>query len=119
MASNILGTPLQSCCSDPVTGFYRDGFCHTGPGDHGLHTVCAVMTEEFLAFTRSRGNDLSTAIPEFGFPGLKPGNRWCVCVTRWVEALDAGVAPPVCLEATHVGALEFVSLEDFQANAAP
>ena len=117
MASNVLGAPLQACCRDPLTGFYRDGFCHTGPEDRGLHTVCAVMTEEFLAFTRAVGNDLSTPVPAYGFPGLDPGDRWCLCVTRWAEALRAGCAPPVVLAATHVSALEFVSREDLQAHA--
>jgi uncharacterized protein (DUF2237 family) len=117
MASNVLGTPLQACCRDPLTGFYRDGFCHTGPEDRGLHTVCVVITEEFLAFTRSVGNDLSTPVPAYGFPGLEPGDRWCLCVTRWAEALRAGCAPAVVLAATHVSALEFVSREDLQAHA--
>lgn len=117
MASNVLGAPLQVCCRDPLTGFYRDGFCLTGPEDRGLHTVCAVMTEEFLAFTRSRGNDLSTPVPAYGFSGLEPGDRWCLCVTRWAEALGAGCAPPVVLAATHVSALEFVSRGDLQAHA--
>jgi uncharacterized protein (DUF2237 family) len=118
MPSNVLGTPLQCCCNDPKTGFYRDGYCRTGPDDKGLHTVCAVMTEEFLEFTRSRGNDLSTPVPEFGFPGLKPGDKWCLCVSRWAEALHAGKAPLVVMEATHLHALEFVSLDDLQAHAA-
>jgi uncharacterized protein (DUF2237 family) len=117
MASNVLGAPLQACCRDPLTGFYRDGFCHTGPEDRGLHTVCVVITEEFLAFTRSVGNDLSTPVPAYGFPGLEPGDRWCLCVTRWAEALQAGCAPAVVLAATHVSALEFVSREDLQAHA--
>jgi uncharacterized protein (DUF2237 family) len=117
MASNVLGTPLQACCRDPLTGFYRDGFCHTGPEDRGLHTVCVVITEEFLAFTRSVGNDLSTPVPAYGFPGLEPGDRWCLCVTRWAEALQADCAPAVVLAATHVSALEFVSREDLQAHA--
>jgi uncharacterized protein (DUF2237 family) len=117
MASNVLGTPLQACCRDPLTGFYRDGFCHTGPEDRGLHTVCVVITEEFLAFTRTVGNDLSTPVPAYGFPGLEPGDRWCLCVTRWAEALQAGCAPAVVLAATHVSALEFVSREDLQAHA--
>jgi uncharacterized protein len=119
MPTNVLGKPLQCCCSHPPTGFYRDGFCRTGPDDRGLHSVCSVMTAEFLEFTRSRGNDLSTPAPHFAFPGLKPGDRWCLCVSRWVEALQAGVAPPVCLEATHLSALEFVTLEDLTAHAAP
>jgi hypothetical protein len=115
--SNVLGEPLRPCCFSPATGFYRDGFCRTGPGDYGLHTVCIEATAEFLAFSRSRGNDLSTPIPPYDFPGLVPGDRWCLCVTRWKEALDAGMAPRVILAATHVSALEFVSLEDLQAHA--
>lgn len=118
MASNVLGDPLQSCCTDPLTGFYRDGFCHTGPGDIGLHSVCALMTSEFLAFSSSRGNDLITPLPEFQFPGLKPGDSWCLCVSRWVEAFHAGVAPPVRLAATHISALEFVTLENLRLHAA-
>lgn len=116
-AMNVLGTPLRDCSHDPLTGFMRDGCCNMGPGDAGLHLVCAVMTDEFLAFSASRGNDLSTPWPEFGFPGLKAGDRWCLCVTRWREALDAGVAPRVDLEATHVSALEFVDFEDLQRHA--
>jgi uncharacterized protein (DUF2237 family) len=100
-----------------VTGFYRDGCCNTGPGDVGLHLVCAVMTAEFLDFTAARGNDLITPNLGFGFPGLKPGDRWCLCVERWKEACMEGVAPPVVLEATHISALEFVSLEQLQAHA--
>lgn len=102
---------------DPATGFYRDGYCRTGPGDLGLHTVCAVMTSEFLEFSVSRGNDLVTPHPEWGFPGLAPGDRWCLCVSRWKEALDEGIAPPVILEATHASTVEFVSLEDLMAHA--
>jgi len=100
-----------------MTGFYRDGYCRTGPGDHGLHTVCAVMTADFLEFSAERGNDLSTPHPEWGFPGLQPGDRWCLCVTRWSEALDANMAPPVMLEATHSSVIEFVSMEDLMAHA--
>jgi len=117
MPSNVLGGDLQCCCSDPVTGFYRDGFCRTGPGDVGLHTVCAVMTAEFLEFSAERGNDLITPRPEMEFPGLKPGDRWCLCVERWVEAFEAGVAPQLVLEATHSSAIEFVSKEDLMAHA--
>jgi uncharacterized protein (DUF2237 family) len=101
-----------------MTGFYRDGYCRTGPDDKGLHTVCAVMTEEFLKFTSARGNDLSTPRPEYDFPGLKPGDRWYLCVGRWAEALELGKAPPVVLESTHLHALEFVSLEDLRAHEA-
>lgn len=115
---NVLGEPLGTCCTSPMTGFYRDGCCRTGPEDRGLHLMCAVMTREFLAFSRSRGNDLVTPIPQFQFPGLKPGDRWCLCVLRWKEALEAGVAPPVVLDATHVSTLEFVTLEDLEAHAA-
>lgn len=114
---NVLGQALEPCSTEPLTGFLRTGCCDTGPGDEGLHLVCAKMTEEFLAFTRARGNDLSTPIPEFGFPGLKPGDRWCLCVSRWKEAYRAGVAPPVKLEATHISTLEFVSLEELREYA--
>lgn len=115
---NVLGTDLQTCSLKPRTGFFRDGCCRTGPDDQGLHLVCARMTREFLAFSVNMGNDLVTPYPEFDFPGLKPGDRWCVCIERWKEALQAGVAPPVVLEATHISALEFVTLEDLQAHAA-
>ena len=118
-AHNVLGTPLECCCTSPMTGFYRNGRCATGPDDHGLHIVCAEMTAEFLEFTKSGGNDLSTATPELGFPGLLPGDRWCLCIDRWREALDAGVAPPVVLEATHISAIEFVNLDDLQRHAVP
>jgi uncharacterized protein (DUF2237 family) len=114
MPTNVLGTELRCCCEFPVTGFYRDGYCRTGPGDAGLHTVCARMTEAFLEFSRSHGNDLMTPQPHF--PGLNPGDRWCLCVTRWKEALDAGVAPPVDLEATHSSAVEFVDLVELLAH---
>lgn len=116
-AMNVLGTELQECGSDPVTGFYRNGCCETGPDDVGLHLVCAVMTDEFLHFSRSVGNDLSTPRPEWGFPGLKAGDRWCLCVERWREALAAGAAPQVRLEATHISALEFVDLDDLKDHA--
>lgn len=118
MPTNVLGSPLQACCFSPLTGFYRDGYCRAGPEDRGLHTVCAIMSDEFLAFSRQRGNDLSTPMPEFGFPGLVAGDSWCLCVQRWSEALEAGLAPQVSLEATHVSALEFVSLESLRAHAA-
>lgn len=114
---NVLGRPLETCGTAPLTGFFRDGCCRTGRGDVGLHLVCARVTSEFLQFSRSRGNDLSTPVPELGFPGLSPGDRWCLCVERWREALEAGVAPPVVLEATHVSALEFVTLEDLERHA--
>ena len=117
-AKNILGTELQSCSTNPVTGFYRNGCCDTGEGDYGLHLVCAVMTDEFLEFSRNAGNDLSTPMPAYEFPGLKAGDRWCLCVTRWKEAFDAGCAPQVVLEATHVSALEWVNLADLKAHQA-
>jgi uncharacterized protein (DUF2237 family) len=116
-AKNVLGGPLKTCGTRPMTGFYRDGCCNTGPDDEGLHTICCVVTAEFLAHQREIGNDLSTPFPLFGFPGLKPGDRWCVCVTRWKESLEAGMACPIDLEATHVHALEFVDLEDLQRHA--
>lgn len=108
---NVLGKKLQVCCLNPLTGFYRDGQCRTGPGDTGTHVVCAVMTAEFLEYTRSRGNDLSTPLPYFNFPGLRPGDQWCLCATRWREAYHAGVAPPVILEATDEKALDIVKFE--------
>ncbi len=113
---NVLGSELGTCSLDPLTGFFRDGCCRTGREDVGLHTVCAEMTAEFLEFTRGRGNDLTTPMPAHGFPGLRPGDRWCLCVARWKEALEAGCAPPVILEATHMSALEFVSLEELRAH---
>jgi len=118
LPKNVLGGELRSCCSDPLTGFYRSGFCRTGQTDYGLHLVCAVMTEAFLEFTYEQGNDLTTPNPDYEFPGLNPGDRWCLCVSSWQEALAAGFAPPVMLAATHISALEFVSLEDLQAHAA-
>jgi uncharacterized protein (DUF2237 family) len=116
-AKNVLGSPLAACCQDPVTGFYRTGYCETGPDDEGLHLVCAEMSSEFLEFSRLRGNDLSTPAPDFGFPGLSPGDRWCLCVERWKEAFEAGVAPAVVLEATHISSLEFVSLDELRQHA--
>jgi uncharacterized protein len=116
---NVLGEPLKPCSFDPVTGFYRDGCCNTGPEDRGRHTVCARMTAEFLAFSRARGNDLSTPRPEFGFPGLRPGDRWCLCAARWVEALAAGMAPKVVLASTHRSVLEIVPLEVLMTHAMP
>lgn len=117
-ARNVVGGKLESCCTSPMTGFYRDGTCNTGGGDFGAHVVCAELTEEFLAFTKSRGNDLSTPAPMFDFPGLKPGDRWCLCAARWKEALDAGVAPPVILSATHAVAVEYVSLDELKQHSA-
>jgi len=114
---NVLGGDLQSCCNDPVTGFYRDGYCRTGSEDMGLHIVCVVVTNEFLEFSASRGNDLSTPRPEMGFPGLEEGDKWCLCALRWKEALEAGVAPQVDLSATHVSALEHISLSDLKAHS--
>ncbi|OKH32154.1 hypothetical protein NIES2119_26985 [[Phormidium ambiguum] IAM M-71] len=116
-ARNVLGEDLQTCCTSPMTGFYRDGKCNTGAGDVGAHIICAQVTEEFLTFSKSRGNDLSTPVPAFQFPGLKPGDRWCLCALRWKEALDAGVAPPVILSSTHASAVEYVSLTELKANA--
>ncbi len=113
---NVLGGPLEICGTSPATGFFRTGKCLTGPQDSGSHVVCAEVTAEFLAFTRSRGNDLSTPAPELGFPGLKPGDRWCLCALRWKEALEAGVAPPVILAATHRNVLRHVSLADLKAH---
>jgi hypothetical protein len=115
---NVLGEPLQTCSLDPLTGWMRDGCCTTFEGDMGVHVVCAVMTDEFLQFSRAQGNDLTTPKPEFAFRGLKAGDRWCLCVSRWKEALDAGVAPLVNLEATHVLALEWVDFADLKAHAA-
>ena len=109
-ARNVLGGELLPCSIDPVTGFYRNGCCETGPEDMGMHTVCAVMTDDFLAFSKSMGNDLSTPRPEYGFSGLKAGDRWCLCAPRWKEALDAGMAPQLVLEATHEETLAIVPL---------
>lgn len=114
---NVLGSILQTCCTDPMTGFYRDGKCNTGPDDVGRHVVCVKLTEAFLAFSKSRGNDLSTPIPAYGFPGLRPGDCWCLCASRWQEALEANMAPPVVLEATHEAALEIIDLQDLQDYA--
>lgn len=111
MAKNVLGGDLEPCGFDPVTGFYRDGCCNTGSEDMGLHVVCAQVTAEFLAFSKEQGNDLSTPQPAVGFPGLRPGDRWCLCASRWAEAFAEGVAPPVVLEATHLAALEWVELD--------
>lgn len=116
-AKNVLGEPMQSCSTDPMTGFYRDGCCRTGPDDLGLHLVCILATDEFLRFSKSRGNDLSTPNPMYRFPGLQAGDRWCLCVERWKEAFEAGMAPQVVLAATHISSLEFVDLEDLEAYA--
>ncbi len=116
-ARNVLGGRLLTCNRAPMTGFYRDGCCNSGPDDQGVHTVCAVMTDAFLKFSQARGNDLLTPRPEYDFPGLKAGDRWCLCAARWREALDAGAAPMVVLEATHERTLGFVSLAQLKAHA--
>ncbi len=115
--TSVLGGPLLPCSVAPITGFFRDGCCNTGPEDLGSHTVCVEVTAEFLAFSATRGNDLATPLPAYGFPGLRPGDRWCLCAPRWEEARQAGVAPPVLLEATHVAALDYVSLDHLRAHA--
>jgi uncharacterized protein (DUF2237 family) len=114
---NVLGGPLETCSLRPRTGFFRDGCCNTGPDDFGLHVVCAQMTAEFLAFSREQGNDLSAPMPELGFPGLVPGDRWCVCAGRWREAFDAGCAPPVVLGATHEETLAVIPLDALRRHA--
>jgi uncharacterized protein (DUF2237 family) len=114
---NVFGEPLEVCSLSPRTGFFRTGCCHTGAEDFGLHTVCTEVTAEFLAFSKSRGNDLSTPRPEFDFPGLQPGDRWCLCAARWQEALEAGAAPKVVLAATHERTLEIVDLADLKKHA--
>ena len=116
---NVVGGPLEPCSFAPLTGFWRDGRCRTGGEDVGVHGMCAVMTDDFLLFSASVGNDLATPRPEYGFGGLVAGDRWCLCADRWQEALDAGVAPPVVLDATHALVLEFSSLDDLRAHAAP
>ena len=116
-ALNVLGEPLAPCSLDPVTGFYRDGCCNTDYDDTGIHTVCVRVTAKFLAFSKQRGNDLSTPMPEFGFPGLKPGDQWCLCAGRWKEALDAGAAPSVVLASTHEETLAIVALDDLKRHA--
>lgn len=116
---NVLGQTLAPCSTDPVTGFFRNGCCDTGPADRGSHTVCAVMTAEFLALSKYLGNDLSTPRPEWGFAGLKPGDRWCLCASRFLQAHEEGAAPQVHLAATHARALDIVPLEVLQANAVP
>jgi len=114
---NVLGEPLQPCSMQPLTGFFRDGCCNTSAEDLGRHTVCTRVTAEFLEFSRSRGNDLSTPVPEFGFPGLQPGDQWCLCAARWQEALEAGAAPRVVLQATHAATLRIVRLADLKKYA--
>jgi uncharacterized protein len=116
-ALNVFGRPLKTCGTDPMTGYFRDGCCHTDPDDRGLHVVCAIMTNQFLAFSRLQGNDLSTPRPEYAFPGLKAGDRWCLCANRWLEAYAAGKAPTVDLEATHLNALGVVSLDQLKEHA--
>ncbi len=115
-ALNVLGEPLMPCGLDPLTGFYRDGCCNTGYDDPGMHVVCVRVTREFLAFSKKRGNDLTTPLPEAAFPGLKPGDQWCLCAGRWKEALDAGMAPPVVLAATHEETLAMLSLEELKLH---
>lgn len=117
-ARNVLGGQLQPCSFDPNTGFFRDGHCHTCSQDHGSHTVCAVMTSEFLAFSKAQGNDLTSPMPEFDFPGLKAGDQWCLCAARWLEAFEAGMAPKVFLEATNEAALQILPLELLKQHAA-
>ena len=114
---NVVGGALLSCSTEPLTGFYRDGCCATGPEDIGSHTVCCVTTEAFLDFSKRAGNDLSTPVPEWGFPGLQPGDRWCVCAERWLEAYRAGAAPAVVLGATHERALDVIAIETLTAHA--
>ena len=111
---NVYGGPLHPCSRNPVTGFFRDGSCRTCEEDTGSHTVCAEMTAEFLAFSKARGNDLTTPMPEYDFPGLKPGDRWCLCAARWLEARQSGVAPPVILNATNAAVLELISLPELE-----
>ena len=117
-ARNVLGGTLRPCSDRPVTGFFRNGCCDTSAEDVGSHTVCAVMTADFLAFSRAAGNDLSTPLPQYGFPGLQPGDQWCLCAPRWQEALEAGHAPGVALDATHEGALRYCTLDDLKRHAA-
>ncbi|MGF1563414.1 MAG: DUF2237 family protein [Geminicoccaceae bacterium] len=114
---NVLGEPLEDCSHDPLTGFFRNGCCATGPQDRGLHVVCAEVTDDFLRFSAARGNDLVTPRPEFGFPGLRAGDRWCLCAARWQEAFDAGCAPKVRLRATHQAALQIIALDDLKRFA--
>jgi uncharacterized protein len=116
-AKNVLGNELKTCCSSPMTGFFRTGKCETGAQDYGLHLVCAQVTADFLAFSQVRGNDLSTPQPMYGFPGLKPGDCWCLCAARWKEALEAGIAPPLFLSATHEAMLNYIPLEVLKEHA--
>ncbi|MEO8354262.1 MAG: DUF2237 domain-containing protein [Chthoniobacteraceae bacterium] len=116
--TNVLGGKLEACCFDPMAGFHRDGYCRMTSEDRGVHTVCTVVTEEFLEFSAATGNDLSTPVAEFDFPGLKPGDRWCLCASRWQEAFEAGCAPPVVLEASHIASLEFIDLDDLKDHQA-
>ncbi len=115
---NVLGGELRVCCTEPLTGFYRNGRCETGAQDLGVHIVCAEVTADFLAFSKERGNDLTTPMPMYDFPGLKPGDCWCLCAARWQEALEAGIAPPIVLEATHEKMLDYFPLEVLQEHAA-
>ena len=108
---NVLGAPLKNCCTSPMTGYFRDGFCRTTKDDYGTHTLCAIITKEFLEYSASKGNDLITPIPHWNFPGLKPGDKWCLCISRWLQAEKAGKAPFVILEATHIKSLQYTSLE--------
>ena len=117
MEKNIFGEPLKSCCADPLTGYFRDGYCRTDKSDYGNHTVCVILTKKFLEFSKSVGNDLSTPHPEFGFNGLKDGDSWCLCAPRWQEAFEAGAAPKVRLAATHIATLEWATLSDLQQYA--
>jgi uncharacterized protein len=117
LQKNVFGEPLAACSNSPLTGFFRDGCCNTSAEDYGSHTVCAIMTDEFLAFSKATGNDLSTPAPEYGFPGLKAGDRWCLCAARWRQAFEAGMAPRVALAATHERALEVVALRDLKRFA--
>lgn len=117
MANNVFGEPLIECSHMPKTGYYRNGCCETGPDDLGTHTVCAVMTDEFLTFSYNKGNDLISPRPEYAFPGLKPGDKWCLCAGRWMEAYRAGVPPKVILEATHEKTLEYITLEELVKHA--
>lgn len=117
-AQNVFGKPLIACCTDPMTGYFRDGYCRTASSDQGTHVVCAIMTEEFLSFTKKRGNNLSTPIPRWNFPGLKVGDGWCLCILRWLEAEKAGVAPRIKLDATDLRALDYTTLELLETYAA-